>query len=149
MLPDGDMLMPLFIQPGNASTQQFSCLRLNENGELDKAFGDDGIATLDIGRGTATSVKLDGEGRIILAGGVPAESNFDMIVASLFADGSPDASFGDDGSFVIVPPMQPHGAQDKVYGIAIDTDNSIILGGFARSKERTSPSFAVENEQYA
>lgn len=75
--------------------------RLDPDGALDLGFGGDGIVDLGTGENAGlggTSVALDSDGRIVVAG-VRADGYGEVIVARFLADGSLDASFGTLGVF--------------------------------------------------
>lgn len=75
--------------------------RLDPDGALDPGFGGDG--TVDLGTGEdaglgGTSVALDSDGRIVVAG-FRGNGYGEVIVARFLADGSLDATFGTQGVF--------------------------------------------------
>lgn len=75
--------------------------RYTAKGKLDKSFGDDGIAGLDLKPGEANprDIAVDAHDRIVIAGeGYPADSDdYGAAVVRLRADGKPDPAFSDDG----------------------------------------------------
>ncbi|MCX6354700.1 MAG: hypothetical protein NTZ78_07350 [Candidatus Aureabacteria bacterium] len=78
--------------------------RLTENGELDLTFGEDGIFTTDDTNAWIYDVALQDDGKIILGGILESEHPFtnddsDIIVMRLTKDGSPDATFADNGTY--------------------------------------------------
>src|SRR5207247_2004888 len=79
----------------NGSDNDFALVRCNTDGSLDTTFGGDGFPTTDIGSGTidfATSVAIDGNGKIVLAGfSVSGSQTFAL--ARYNTDGSLDTSF--------------------------------------------------------
>jgi uncharacterized delta-60 repeat protein len=103
--------------------------RLLPDGNLDRAFSDDGKATLDYGTGmSADAVVLDHQGRIVLGGSssVPtAPQSTKFAVARLLADGSPDPAFA--GSGVANPPVPWDGAEASA--VAVDGNGRIVLAG--------------------
>ncbi len=76
---------------------RLTVFRLESSGALDRTFGDDGIVRLPIQSmpHVATSVALDPDGRIIVAGA----SGGELLVLRLLANGSFDNSFGVSGLF--------------------------------------------------
>lgn len=98
-------------------------------GDLDPAFGVGGLVRDPMpGAGArATSVAIDASGRIVVAGTSSVnviDGNFGVL--RLSADGSPDASFGTGGraSYGYVA-----GSGDDAYGIAVQADGRIVVGG--------------------
>jgi uncharacterized delta-60 repeat protein len=76
--------------------------RFNSNGRRDDSFGEDGQATISTGENSfsATSMALQGDGKIVVAG-----TNFTSgFVYRITAGGSRDNSFGDNGQ--VVAPRQ-------------------------------------------
>lgn len=98
-------------------------------GQLDTAFGGDGIAT--IGTGRLSSAALQADGKLVAAGG--------GAVVRFNPDGSPDTSFGEGDGVVIVP-----GAQR---GVAIQPDGKIVVSGSAGAMQvlRLNPDGALDS----
>lgn len=70
------------------------------SGELDLRFGSAGMATVGTAheRSTASTILVDADGRILVAGGADGPSAASAcLIARLTPDGRPDASFGDAG----------------------------------------------------
>ncbi|MDW5597487.1 hypothetical protein VSS74_24270 [Conexibacter stalactiti] len=91
--------------------------RLTEAGRPDTGFSGDGRAEVAFGagEGSATAVAVDGQGRIVLAGGwEDAQGRAAVAVARLLPDGSPDASFGIDGGLLLRPWPQEVNAGEAV-----------------------------------
>lgn len=97
--PDGRILVA-----GNAGSpdyNEFAVLRLLPDGSPDPSFGDNGVATVDLGTSNnrAQTVRVQPDGRVLVAGSV----GFGELehgrggVARLLADGSLDSSFADVG----------------------------------------------------
>ncbi len=82
------------------TTWHLVVFRLRSNGPLDSTFGTDGIFELSGAEyesgGIGTSVVLDPDGRIVVAG---SRSDHRVIVLRLLPDGSIDDSFGTSGVF--------------------------------------------------
>lgn len=110
----------------------FSMARLNTDGTLDTSFGTSGTTTVDFAAGydAAVEVEIQGDDTIILAGpsfsGTEVETG-DFAAARFSADGVLDTSFGTDGLAVV----DFDGGEDRAYGMAIQDDGNIVLGGFA------------------
>ena len=84
----------------------FAIARYRSNGELDETFGSDGKVTfgLESAHEFLAAMALSSKGEIVLVGDTitpqPEVYNSDCIVVRLNRDGSPDASFGDDGMVI-------------------------------------------------
>ena len=80
-------------------TSDFAVVRLNCDGTLDRTFGCDrsGTVTIDFGGDVeqATAVKIQQDGKIVVAGFSNAQGVFDFALARLTPDGRLDVTFGD------------------------------------------------------
>lgn len=111
---------------------QFAVARLDASGALDTTFGAGSgrtsfaFAGFD-GGGTATSVILDPQGRIVVAGAawVP-QTNEDFAIARLLPDGALDATFGSESQVTA-----DFAVADIVEAIAIDAAGRILATGIA------------------
>lgn len=80
--------------------KNFLLVKLNEDGSLDTAFGDDGMVSTDIGLGSddvANAMSLDLDGNIYLAGYSDDGSDQNACVVKYTPTGELDMSFGTDG----------------------------------------------------
>lgn len=108
-------------------------VRYNGNGTLDSTFDSGGFVfgpTFLFGR--AFAVKIDGKDRIVVAGDTPKDGNTDFsdfIVARFNANGSIDSTFGQAGIAV----TDIGGVTNEAHGLAVLTDNSLLVSGFAPS----------------
>jgi uncharacterized delta-60 repeat protein len=109
----------------------FAVLRFLPDGLPDRTFGDTGIATVDLDRGTDVthSLVVQDDGRIVLAGdsfaskGGPARS---FVVARFDQNGVLDSSFGGGDGFVV----ERFGANAaRADDIALQTDGKIVAMG--------------------
>jgi uncharacterized delta-60 repeat protein len=81
----------------------FAVHRYNANGTLDASFGAGGVVLTPInGSGGASSVAIQADGKIVVAGYVssPGQSYSDFAVVRLLPDGSLDTSFGGTGKVI-------------------------------------------------
>lgn len=107
--------------------------RYSPDGSLDPTFGVGGQVTTDInfsGTNKAFNVKIDSSGKIVVAGftGVyPYSSYEDFAVLRYNSDGTLDGSFGSGGEATI----DFFGQSDEAYGLAIQSDGKIVVGGTA------------------
>jgi uncharacterized delta-60 repeat protein len=106
--------------------------RLQSPGDLDRQFGGQGsgIVCFDISDSNdwATSLALQPDDKIVMAGHTAGGPDRDIFVMRLSAGGSPDPSFG-DGDGVVV--FDVAGYDDWCHGLALQPDGKIIAGGYA------------------
>lgn len=100
----------------------FAAVKLQPNGQLDKSFGKNGIATVAIGSGaSANAIAVQPDGKIVLAG--TADDGYDRFAAArLNADGSLDRSFGNGGTATFAQP-------GAAWGMGLRNDGTIVLAG--------------------
>jgi uncharacterized delta-60 repeat protein len=123
-------------------------VRLLNDGKPDPSFGDDGVVSIPRPKGgvfVLADVAIDSLGRVVLVGltrPLPTNSIPDPVIASATvmrfdADGSPDATFGDDGLLITELGLGKPAAAGGTYGgpsiglrsVAIDSQNRIIISG--------------------
>ncbi|HVQ59486.1 MAG TPA: hypothetical protein VMS60_11335 [Solirubrobacterales bacterium] len=99
-------------------------------GDPDPSFGVNGRIVADVdpfSEAFATSMAIDSQGRILVAGYLGRSGLFPPIVARFNPDGSLDPSFGAGGV------MRPKWNPGPITGIAIDRAGRIVLGGSIRN----------------
>lgn len=104
----------------------FVVARYNPDGTLDNTFSDDGRVFADIAGPTeAKDVAIDSSGRIVVAGYTGGH----MAVLRLTADGTPDTTFGGDGTVTANPagPVLQEGGDGRA--LALQPDGKIVVGG--------------------
>lgn len=125
--PDGKVLVAASTFGAGANA---FVARLNADGTLDEAFGDNGLAMLptDVG---ATAMALAPDGRIVLGGSTrgaefqPGFYGLDGVVALLLPDGTLDPSFGGgDGTMTFDLTRI-----DQVDDLAVDGQGRIVAAG--------------------
>jgi uncharacterized delta-60 repeat protein len=97
------------------------------SGDLDRSFGDRGIATTGIRGGVSgRAVAVDSHDRIVVAGGpVPfADRSDDFVLTRYRPDGSPDSSFGGDGRV-----RTDFGHSETAEGVAVASQDRVIAVG--------------------
>jgi uncharacterized delta-60 repeat protein len=125
--PDGKIV---FVATGGSSSNtNFYISRRNADGSGDPSFNGVSLVIMDL-RGTndtATSVKIQPDGKIVV-GGVSerATSGSDFALVRLNPDGQPDLTFDGDGK-VFTPLGQGAGVAD----LAIQPDGKIVAAGTA------------------
>ncbi|HKG34818.1 MAG TPA: hypothetical protein VKA89_00090 [Solirubrobacterales bacterium] len=98
--------------------------RVNANGGPDLSFSDDGKLTVPLGPSSdaARAVAIQPDGKIVVGGdGGPVGS---MILVRLNPNGTPDASFGNNGLA-----FADFGGQETLGGIALQANGRIVLAG--------------------
>jgi uncharacterized delta-60 repeat protein len=95
-------------------------------GDLDNSFGGDGVVALDWGGvdDFANGVLIQPDGRIVVPGSGGAGEDF--IAARVGPDGSPDASFSENG----FADFSLDAGLDEADDVARQADGKIIAGGF-------------------
>ncbi|MBI3468480.1 MAG: tandem-95 repeat protein [Planctomycetes bacterium] len=128
--PDGKILLAGY-SSSDSTGHDWAIARYNSDGSLDPTFGGgNGFVFTDLGGPNSNdqihSIVLQPDGKIVAAGyGGAAETDF--AVARYNADGSLDTTFGAGAGFVITS----IGARDEAYGLALQSDGKILIGGFA------------------
>ncbi|MEO7801573.1 MAG: hypothetical protein ABIR81_06225, partial [Ginsengibacter sp.] len=97
LLSDGKILLAGSVT--TSLTKDFALARVNTDGTLDSSFTGDGIQTTSFGNSNsgATSVAVQVDGKIVLAGSVGNSTHTDFAVARYNVDGSLDNTFDGDG----------------------------------------------------
>lgn len=110
----------------------FAVARYSADGTLDRDFGTNGILLDDLGGrdNHALGGTVDGEGRIIVVGGVarPDGQQGAFAVVRYRRDGTRDASFG-DGGLVTTPFGGKGSGAAYAYAAAIDPDGKLVVSG--------------------
>ena len=106
--------------------------RYNRDGSLDTTFGGDGRVVTNFGseqfdEAAYSGVVVTSTGEIIAAGTADAlmgASQPDIAVARYQHNGTLDPTFSGDGKV-----LTDSGSADKAYGLALDTQGRIVIGG--------------------
>ena len=120
----------------------FAVARYNANGLLDANFDGDGFASVNFrARDFASSVAIDGAGRVIVAGySSDAEtSGNDIAVARFNQDGSLDSTFDGDGKVITAFGT----LDDRANSVVVDAWNRIIVAGFTQVTGGSGSQFAL------
>lgn len=117
-LADGGVLVQGALHGQNSVTQYTA------SGELDTQFGDNGVVALTGLASYRGGVAVQDDGKIVIASTTAFD---DFAVLRLNADGSRDASFGDDGLVSIDLP----GEAAQASGITVLDDGKLLLSGDA------------------
>jgi uncharacterized delta-60 repeat protein len=129
----------------DAADPMFGLARYNRDGSLDPGLDSDGTVLTNFTPFSdgAYSVAIDSNGRIVAAGtagnGGPAPR---FAAVRYLANGTPDATFGGDGK--VTTNITPY--FDSAWGVAVQTDGSIVCSGVAGSGG-SHPALAVVRYQ--
>ncbi|MGH8213487.1 MAG: hypothetical protein ACREPP_09710 [Rhodanobacteraceae bacterium] len=127
--PDGGIVAAGFATTLNGGTQNFAAVRWRGNGTLDRSFNRSGMRQVSFGSccQSASSVLLQGDGKIVLVGYPNSESSdSDFTLARLNPNGSFDTTFGRGGRVRTSFGDLNGGAN----GAALQPDGKIVAVGF-------------------
>ena len=121
------------------SDSDIALVRLTAEGSTDDSFGSFSSVRTPIGsagdRGRA--VRIDADGKIVVAGYTYNGSNTDFVVARYDADGSLDTGFGgdadDDGTLDGFATMAIGTGNDEAYAVALDSGGTILAAGYSNN----------------
>jgi uncharacterized delta-60 repeat protein len=101
------------------------------DGDLDGSFGVDGVAFSANAQPTARPViAVQNDDRILLCDAAPAPATgIDFLVSRFNANGTPDATFGEDGSMSVGFDSDDVPSDDSCQGIAVQHDGRIVMVG--------------------
>ncbi len=110
----------------NGTARDFALVRYNVDGSLDTDFGQGGIVVTPVGNGDdeITSMAVDRQGRIVVAGYTTGTLGHAVAVGRYLADGSPDVSFGDHGIT-----LTGVGKDVMARSMVLDPEGRIIVAG--------------------
>ena len=119
----------------------FAVVRLNADGSPDATFGSGGKSVIAIGPGfydVASSLALQSDGKIVLAGQGKVEAVGGFVAARLKTDGSLDEGFGAAGMVAVA-------IDGGAAGVAIDLSGRIVMAGGAMTGGSESFAFVRLN----
>ncbi len=110
----------------NGTDADFAMVRYNKNGTLDNTFGVGGVVLTDFGGldDGAESIKIQNDGKIVLAGSTGLYTNQNIAVARYNVDGTLDNTFDTDGKLIT-----DFGSDDFAYSATIQADGKIVVVG--------------------
>jgi uncharacterized delta-60 repeat protein len=113
----------------NGVDLDFAVTRYGTTGSLNASFGTGGIVTTDFGSGDdrGTAVKIQSDGKIVVAGYASNGADFDFAVARYDLNGVLDPGFDGDGLQTIAVGA----GNDKAFALLIQPDGKIVLAGSA------------------
>jgi uncharacterized delta-60 repeat protein len=115
----------------------FALLCFREDGTPETTFGTNGRVITPIGTSAdfGTSVTVDLQGRILVAGYATVAGNNDFALARYLPTGELDTTFGTGGKVTT-----PIANNDQAYDVAVQTDGKILVAG---STQGANSDFAV------
>ncbi|HEX2871444.1 MAG TPA: hypothetical protein VHP33_09315 [Polyangiaceae bacterium] len=122
--PDGKVVV---VGTSHEHSGDFAIVRFERDGDLDTAFGDEGLVMTQVGNGSdiARAVAIDEQGRIVVAGTADGAHGLDFAVVRYLGNGQLDASFGKDGKALVTFGED----SDTAYALALQSDGKIVVGG--------------------
>jgi uncharacterized delta-60 repeat protein len=135
MAVQGDGKILLAGNTNDGTTAQFALVRYHADGSLDTGFNGTGKVTTPIGSSfaTGTSVAVQGDGRILVAGIAFNGTDNDFALVRYRADGSLDTSLNGTGK--VTTPIGS--GEDSGSGVAVQSDGKILVAGTAASGSYT------------
>jgi uncharacterized delta-60 repeat protein len=131
--PDGKLVVGGFTGQGSPDQDpsDFALARLEQDGELDSGFSEDGRATVAFDEySLLNDVALSENGDLVAVGGVGVGSDGQSLaVARLGTDGSPSPAFSGDGKEVLDLGLAGIGVGPVGHSVAIQGDGRIVIGG--------------------
>jgi uncharacterized delta-60 repeat protein len=126
--------------------RNFAVARYNADGSLDDTFGNGGFAIFDAGTESdaAEDIAIQADGKILLGGYVFSQSTTfdDFALVRLNTDGTPDNTFGTNG--IVITDID--GRWDNAFGLAIQDDGKILLGGDGYISDKRRPTLVRYND---
>lgn len=118
---------PASVTAGSTVTASVSYIQAGGGGggTLDTSFGTDGKVTTDIGSDSdyASSVAIQNDGKIVVAGQAGSEPNIDFALARYNNDGNLDTNFGTGGIVTDI------GGRNPASSLALQSDGKIVVAG--------------------
>jgi uncharacterized delta-60 repeat protein len=117
---------------GNATISghsDFAVARYNGNGTPDTSFSGDGKVTTNLSptSSDASSLALQSDGKIVVAGGTSITGPYDFSLVRYNADGTPDTSFGTDGNGIVITELSV--GYDYAIAMTLQNDGKIVATG--------------------
>jgi uncharacterized delta-60 repeat protein len=122
--PDGKFVVAGATNVGG--TYNFAVSRYNTNQTLDTSFGNGGTESVDLGGSdTATSLVVQPNGKIVVAGTSMTGSHDQIGVVRLLSNGQPDTGFGKNGVVLV----GTAGADLEGNAVGLEPDGDIVIAG--------------------
>ena len=136
--PDGRILIAGRVADGGGDSPDIGLVRLDEIGDPDPGFADQGVRRTDFGDwDEASGVALEPDGQIVVSTQTLVGPTFLLAVARYGAEGALDTEFGTDG----LATAAFSGANDYAHAVAVQPDGRILVAG--QSSNLSAPDFAI------
>lgn len=103
--------------------------RYDTNGQPDPAFGTAGVVRVGFGpsdaAGAGQSIRIQPDGKIVVAGSGPGSTNTDFALVRLNGDGALDSTFGSGGRML----TDFGSGNDQARTVTIQADGKLVAGG--------------------
>lgn len=136
ILLDGSVILAGSMQ-WTATDHDFAVVKLTHGGALDSSFGSGGKVTVafDLGGAIADygmAIARQGDGKLVVAGYAEKSlgGDFDLAVARMHDNGTPDTAFGSGGKVTVAMDLGGAGF-DIATDVLIQPDGKIVLTGWA------------------
>lgn len=138
LLADGRILLAGTARHVGGSGTDMFVARLLPNGALDTSFGpnQDGWAYVGFDQGgdlydAANAIDVGADGRIVLAGNIATQDQYDIGVARLLPDGSADATFGLGGRVRVAFDLGGWNSE-TAHSVQMLADRRVLVGGWTQ-----------------
>lgn len=129
--PDGKLLFAGSISGSSGFLYRFKSSAPAPWQYLDSSFGNNGVVYLH--GMTIACARLQGDGKIVVAGNHPNGTNNDLAVARFNSDGTMDMGFGNGGKVYSAIGT----GNDMLESVAIQADGKIVAGGYSSGSSAT------------
>ena len=140
---DGKIVVAGYNGISSSGGGDFAVVRYNTNGSLDTTFDGDGRVTTDLGGwDKAESVKIESDGKIVIAGytGISSSGGGDYAVVRYNSNGTLDTSFGANGNGKVINNV---GTEDYVHSLIVQSDHKIVVIGESGISSSGGSDFAL------
>lgn len=132
LLEDGSILLAGSYSQGPGNTD-FFILKITGDGEIDTAFGEEGLAIIPIGDALdyAREMTITEHGKIAVCGysNISGSSSKLDVLLLLNADGTLDSDFGEEGIFI----WNDIGIPTRMFSITLAPDGHFLVSGVANT----------------
>jgi uncharacterized delta-60 repeat protein len=139
VLPDGKIMVLAYFYPFDNAPAQGLLIRFNPDGTGDTTFSPNASVSIPGGAAGFTNLALQADGKFVYASGTnnpgPTTPDSDFKVYRINADGTPDLSFGTNGSVTVAVTTGTtlNTAYDAPRRIAVQQDGKIVVAGTAQN----------------
>lgn len=128
--PDGKILLGGEARTPGVTTTDFTLVRYLPNGAPDASFATEGILFMDFDNNVdrVSSIALQPDGKIILAGVASNGVNFDFALARYLPDGNRDYTFDNDARVITAI----GDGDDYAQSVVVQPDGRIVVAGYSQ-----------------